>query len=62
MYREREKEMKQLLRSLFRCGKHFKKRIESHIFIDGAIQANGYSLHAIQLLTCIRQVGDVYEL
>lgn len=68
MYRESEIEMKQMLKSLLRVARHCEKerrdnggdvrcldKYESHIFFDGAINANQIEDFGLQLLSLLKE-------
>ena len=72
MYRESEIEMKQMLKSLFRVARHCEKerresggnarcldKYESHIFFDGAINANQIENFGLQLLSLLKETLNI---
>ena len=72
MYRESEIEMKQTLKSLLRVARHCEKerresrdnarcldKYESHIFFDGAINANQIENFGLQLLSLLKETLNI---
>ncbi len=69
MYREADYEMKQMLKSIFRVSQHYESeykndkascdRYESHIFFDGAINANQIEDFGLQLLSLLKETLNV---
>lgn len=67
MYRENCTEMEQMLTSIYRVAKSFGKRdpfwkncrIESHIFMDGAINGNQIENFGLQLLSLVEKAFNI---
>lgn len=67
MYRENSTEMEQMLTSIYRVAQSFGKRdpfwqnckIESHIFMDGAINGNQIENFGLQLLSLVEKAFDI---
>ena len=67
MYRENCTEMEQMLTSIYRVAQSFGKRdpfwqncrIESHIFMDGAINGNQIEGFGLQLLSLVEKAFDI---
>ena len=69
MYRENETEMRQMLTSIWRVAQHYEReykdlnqrcdKYESHIFFDGAINANQIENFGLQLLSLLRETLHV---
>lgn len=69
MYRESEIEMKQMLSSIYRVAMHYQAdkknnadccdRYESHIFFDGAVNANQVENYGLQLLSLLKDTLNV---